>query len=126
MEVTFFHKNLNKNEETAFLAYVEKKLPSIQNLLKKFAADATLLKVTIEKFDKHTAYEVELRLKLPAASIVAKEASHQIARAVDLSKDRLVEQIKKHMDGLRGQRAHRSVRDFVLEPEPIESLSRSI
>lgn len=110
MEVTFLHKHLNKAEESTFVDYVNQKLRTIENLLTKFAEDAALLKVSIKKFDKHDAYEVEFCLTLPTKTIVATEASHQISKAVDLSKDRLIAQIKKHMAALRGTRAHKSIR----------------
>lgn len=111
MEVTFFQKNLNKKEESAFVEYVNQKLPSIEHLLTRFAKDAYLLKVSIEKFDKHDAYEVEFCLVLPIKSLIATEASHQISKAVDLSKDRLIAQIKKHMDGFKRNRSHHSIRN---------------
>ena len=110
MEVTFFQKNLNKKEESSFVEYVNQKLPSIEQLLTKFSQDATLLKVSIEKFDKHDAYQVELCLNMPTKSLVATESSHQISKAVDLSKDRLLAQIKKQLAGLRRDRAHTSIR----------------
>lgn len=110
MEVTFLHKHLNKAEESTFVDYVNQKLRTIENLLTKFAEDAALLKVSIKKFDKHDAYEVEFCLTLPTKTIVATEASHQISKAVDLSKDRLIAQIKKHMDSLRRSRSHKSIR----------------
>ncbi len=116
MEVTHFQKNLSEQEEKEFVNYVEEKLESINNLLTKFAPDAKLLKLNIEKFDKHDAYEVEFCLHLPAKTLIAKEASHLITKAVDLSRDRLLSQIKKHMARLRKDRSHRSIRT----PEPIK------
>lgn len=116
MDVNYFHKHLSKKEEADFLDYVEPKIPAIEVLLTKFADDAKILKVSIEKFDKHDAFQVEFCLNLPAKSLVAKEASHTITKAVDLSKDRLISQIKKHMAQLRKDRSHRSIRDA----EPIK------
>ena len=110
MEITFFHKNLAKKEERTFEEYVGEKKESIQSLLTKFADDAQLLKVSIEKFEKHDAFQVEFCLILPTKSIVATETSHQITKAVDLSRDRLVSQIKKHLAILRKDRSHQSIR----------------
>lgn len=117
MEITFFHKNLTKKEERTFLDYVNTKVPAIENLLTKFADDASILKVSVEKFEKHDAFQVEFCLMLPTKSLVATEASHQLNKAVDLSKDRLVSQIKKHMAHLRKARSHKSIReeDFTLQ-----------
>ena len=113
MELTFFHKNLNKSEEKFFAEYVNGKKEAISNLLTKFAYDARLLKVSVEKFEKHDAYEVEFCLLLPGKSIVAKENGHEINKCVDLAKDKLVARIKKHMASLRerGSRTHKSIKD---------------
>ena len=111
METTFFHKRVTKAEERNFLEYVNKKLPGIEQLLTKFSQDAAVLKVCIQKFDKHDAYEVEFCLTLPTKSLIATEASHHVSKAVDLSRDRLLNQIKKHMATLRKDRAHKSIRD---------------
>lgn len=110
METTFFQKNLSMAEEGQFVDYVNQKTDAIAALLTKFAEDAQIFKASIEKFDKHDAYQVELSLVLPAKTIVATEASHHITKAVDLSKDRLIIQLKKHMAALRKDRAHKSIR----------------
>lgn len=110
MEVTFFQKNLSRKEESAFTDYVAQKIDSIETLLTKFADDAALLKVSIEKYNKHDAYEVEFCLTLPTKSLVGTEASHAITKAVDISKDRLIAQLKKHMAMLRRDRQHKSIR----------------
>jgi len=120
MDVTFFLQNLSKREEETFKDYVDEKLPTIANLLTKFADDAHLLKSTIEKFEKHDAFEVEFCLTLPTKTIVAKEASHSITKAVDLSKDRLISQLKKHMAILRKDRSHRTIRKTELVKEAVE------
>lgn len=117
MKVTFFQKNLSKEEEAAFIEYISQKTESIENLLTKFADDAQLLKASIEKFDKHDAYEVEFYLTLPTKALLAREASHTITKAVDLSKDRLIGQIKKHIARLRRDRAHKSIRKTEVKKE---------
>jgi ribosome-associated translation inhibitor RaiA len=117
METTFFQKNLTNREEKAFLTYVNDKITPINNLLTKFSKDAQFLKISIEKFNKHDAYEVEFSLKLPTKSMVAKETSHTITKAVDLAKDRMISQIKKHTASLR-ERTHKSIRET--EESPVE------
>ncbi|MBT4917463.1 hypothetical protein HN709_03780 [Candidatus Peregrinibacteria bacterium] len=125
MEVTHFFKNLSSTEEKAFVDYVKEKMPSIENLLTKFADDAKILKVSIEKYEKHDAFEVEFSLVLPQKNIIAKEASHQITKAVDLSKDRLLAQIRKHMDHLRHDRSHGSIRTTEKAKTEIEQFIES-
>jgi len=121
MIANFYFKNLSTEEEKFFSEYIEEKMPAIETLLTKFSQDSKIFKAGIEKFDKHDAYEVELSLSLPTKNIIAKETSHDINKAVDLSKDRLVTQIKKHMANLRKDRSQRSIRDVVEEvPTGIE------
>lgn len=109
MEINVFQKNLAKKEEAIFASYLKQKTPAIADLLTKFSKDAVLLKVTVEKFEKHDAFEVEFCLVLPSKSMIAKEASHQITKAIDLTKDRLITQIKKHLGLIRRDRAHKSI-----------------
>ena len=120
MDINYFQKNLEKHEEKSFKKYVQEKLEAIETLLTKFANDAQLLKVSIEKFEKHDAYEVEFCLVLPTKTLMSKEASHTITKAIDLSKDRLISQVKKHIAHLRKDRAHKSIRDSELVEEKIE------
>ncbi len=110
MEITHFHKRLSEKEASQFDDYVAGKIDAIRNLLTHFSEDSVLLKISIEKFEKHDAFEVEFCLTLPSKSIVAKEASHAITKATDLSKDRLISQIKKHIAHLRKDRHHQSIR----------------
>ena|SRR3989338_10870016 len=126
MEVTFFQKNLIQSEESTFVDYVNKKIPAMEALLKRYAKDAKLLKASIEKFDKHDAYEVEFCLALPTKSLVATEASHQITKAVDLAKDRLIAQIKKHLAILRGDRGHKSISKHIVRVERSAMITEEI
>ena len=122
MELIFSQKNLSKKEEESFVNYLDQKKTPIGNLLSKFADDASILKVSIEKFEKHDAFSVEFVLNLPTKSLKSEEASHTIQKAVDLAKDRLVAQIKKHLAMLRRDRSHKSIKDHeeALVPENVE------
>ncbi len=111
MEIKFFYKNLDKKEEQSFAEYVEQKLPAIKNLLTKFSKDSLILKASIEKFEKHDAFSVELSLTLRNKNIHAKEASHHITKAVDDSRDRFVAQLKKTIELMREPRGHKSIRN---------------
>ncbi|PIR55214.1 hypothetical protein COU74_02310 [Candidatus Peregrinibacteria bacterium CG10_big_fil_rev_8_21_14_0_10_36_19] len=119
MEIQFFHKNLSEAEGAFFDEYVNQKTDSITSLLTKFASDAVLLTISAEKFEKHDAFEVEFLLKLPAKTLLSKEASHSINKAVDLSRDRLLSQVKKYMAHLRKDRSHKSLRKTEIEA-PVE------
>ncbi|MBU1151919.1 hypothetical protein KJ632_03790 [Patescibacteria group bacterium] len=119
MEMTFFQKNLDPREEKAFIKHLQEKTPAIEALLTHFSSDAAILKVSIEKFEKHDAYEAEFHLTLPTKSLYSKEASHQLKKSLDLCKDRLLSQIKKHMDHLRKDRKSGSIKEET--PQMVES-----
>lgn len=122
MDTTFFYKNLIAEEEKNFLAYANEKLEAISSLLTTFAKDAQLLKISIEKFNKHDAFEVELCLNLPTKRLIAKEASHAFSKAMDQAKDRMLLQIKKHMAQLRKDRAHSSIRQGIVQAGKVEEV----
>ncbi len=42
---------------------------------------------------------------------MANEESHNITKAVDLSKDRLLIQLKKYLSQLRNERSHSSIKE---------------
>ncbi|MBI4994824.1 HPF/RaiA family ribosome-associated protein [Candidatus Peregrinibacteria bacterium] len=108
METVFFFKNMSQPEEEKLRDYVFTKLPKFEKILNRFPADAVILQVKCQRFDKHSAYEVELVLKLPSETLSACEASHMITKAVDLAKDRLDMQVKKNILSVR--REHRSIK----------------
>lgn len=101
-------------QQELFEDYLPKKIEQIESLLQRFDEDTVELDIRVEKFDKHDAFEVEFVLKIPMRTITAKEASHAITKAVDLSKDRLVSQLKKFQKHVRTDqltaRKHASIR----------------
>lgn len=114
MKVTRTYKNISSHEQEIFDGYIPKKLKQIEALFTNFADDAVLLDCTIEKFEKHDAYEVEMIVKMPMRTIKSKETSHAITKAIDLSKDRTIVQIKKFQSTLKkdqmNTRRHASIR----------------
>lgn len=122
MIINYFFKGLDEKEEELVYDYMPSKLGIIEKTLQHFAEDAAMLSINVERFEKHNAYAVELILKLPKKTIVGKEVSHTLKKAIDYSKDRLLRQIRKHEEGLRKEngyeRAHGSIRKAeVAEPE---------
>ena len=108
METVFFFKNMLPAEEEQLRDYFSKKLPKLERLISHFPSDAILLHVKGEKFEKHSAYDVELTMKLPAETLTARETSHAITKAVDLAKDRIEAQLKKKAS--LENRVHKSLR----------------
>ncbi|MBT3865345.1 hypothetical protein HOE67_00745 [Candidatus Peregrinibacteria bacterium] len=121
MQIQVQYKNLSKSEQALFDEYMKSKIKQIDNLLTNFEEDAVMLDLKIEKFNKHDAFEVEYVLKIPMKTLKSREASHQITKAVDLAKDRLIVQLKKFQKQLKtGQlaaRQHASLRRPKLHEE---------
>lgn len=95
-------------EEQKLREYVSTKLPKFEKLVTRFSEDSVSLQIKAEKFNKHQAYEVEMILKLPSITLIGREASHMITKAVDLSKDRLENELRKFEDRLK--RKHRGIK----------------
>lgn len=108
METVFFFKNMLPTEEQQLREYFSTKLKKFEKIISHFSSDAVILQVKGEKFQKHSAYDVELTMKLPGETITSREASHMITKAVDLAKDRLDMQLKKFIQHLR--RGHRDIK----------------
>jgi len=114
MKVQVQYKNLSKMEQEIFDKYFTSKLKQLESLLTHFQEDSVILDSKIEKFTKHDAYDVEFILKMPMKTIKANEASHNITKAVDLAKDRVLIQLKKFQSQLNKEtkkaRTHASLR----------------
>jgi ribosomal subunit interface protein len=107
MQIQIVAKHVTDKEKYDFNKYLEKKLPRLEKLATHFAHDAAMLLATIEHFEKHDAYKITLKLDVPSTTLVAEESSHSITKAMDDSVDRLVAQLKKHIEKL--QTKHRNI-----------------
>lgn len=103
MEVQIFTKEMSDSEVKKVKEYSASKIPPIESLLKHFAPDAVKLHINAEKLGRRSAYRVEFVLYLPSKTIMGREASHEITKAVDLAKDRIIRQLKKHQELLRSR-----------------------
>lgn len=98
MQVNTFAKHLADFEKELFEEYLSKKLPQFEKFLTHFDPDTVKLNVTAEKFTRKDAYKVEMFMELPKASskpLYASEDSRDLRKAIDFSKDKLIEQVKK-------------------------------
>lgn len=96
-------KNMHHWEEARIKEYAEVKERSLEKLLSHFQRDEVNLEVRSERFDKNNAYEVELIMEIPGKLLIGKEASHTIEKALDLAKDRLLAQLRKHEEQLKNK-----------------------
>lgn len=103
MKIQYSMKNMVGWEEKRVKEYMQDKTASLEKLMTHFQDDTVSLTVRGERYDKNNAYQVELILEIPGKVFVGKEDSHTIEKAIDLSKDRLVHQLKKHEDQLKNR-----------------------
>lgn len=96
MKIQFSFKNTEHWEEQRIKEYAELKIKSIEKLLSHLDDDEANLTIRSERFDKNNAYQVEMSLEIPTRNMIGKEASHTIEKAVDLSKDRLITQLRRY------------------------------
>ena len=95
MNTNFSFKNLTPSEKALVENYFSKdaKLGKIQAIVNCLNADETL-EVRVEKFVKKSAYKVSLILQRPLLLMVS-EDDHTLPEAIDLSRDKLLERLKK-------------------------------
>ncbi|EKD93851.1 MAG: hypothetical protein ACD_28C00039G0003 [uncultured bacterium] len=103
MQVITFTKKLTDLEKELFESYLKTKLGRIEKYCHEFDDDAVKLSITAERFTNKNAYRVDMCMELPKAAhkaLYSTEDSHDLRTAIDSSKEKLVEQIKKAMDKL--------------------------
>ena len=95
MKTNFSFKNLLPKEKTFVEEYFSKsvKLGKIEAIVNRLNADETL-DVRVERFVKKSAYKVSLLLQRPLNLIVS-EDDHTLKEAIDLTKDKMLERLKK-------------------------------
>jgi len=103
MQVNIVTKHLDEQVKKEFTDYLEKKIPRIKKLTTHFAEDAVLMTATLEHFEKHDAYKTNLRLEMPSHTLVAEESSHAITKGLDEATDKLIAQLKDHLDKLQNK-----------------------
>lgn len=124
METSFFFKNMLPAEEDRLKVYISGKLKKLSKMLTRMPADGVLLHVKGEKFEKHSAYKVELVLTKLSETFSSAEDSHLITKAVDFAMDRLIAQLKKSSDQKADRRIHRAItkRKISHSPAPVMQL----
>lgn len=98
MQLAFFYKNLADPEKELVELYFQKKVVRLEKLLSKYDPDGVKLNVTGERFTRKAAYKVEMVMDLPKVGgkpLYSSEDSRDLRKAIDLSVDKLIDQIKK-------------------------------
>jgi ribosome-associated translation inhibitor RaiA len=100
MNLTIQTKNLSAAEKEQFETYLAKKLEGLKRPLEARFPDPDTVKfqVKIEKHDKHTAYDVEMKLTFPHSEpVVTQEVKHTITESLDFATERIERQMLKQL-----------------------------
>lgn len=109
MQVHTFTKKLTDPEKEMFLTYLDKKLPKFEQFLGEFDPDEVKLNVTVEKFPSNDAFKVEMTMEIPKAkhkALHSSEDSRDLLKAIDFSKAKLIDQMKKALEKMHHEHQH--------------------
>jgi len=99
MNISTQFRNLTEPEKEQFEAYFPKKLDSLSRIFSTHFPDedTVQLQVKLQKHDKHTAFDFEMKLTLPRAEpFLAQEVKHTITEVVDLALEKMERQVMRH------------------------------
>ncbi|MBI4143209.1 HPF/RaiA family ribosome-associated protein [Candidatus Uhrbacteria bacterium] len=97
MQIAFSFKKLGEFDQHFCRQYLEQKVDAITRALPRLGPDAEVsLDVRVERFAKKKAFKVSMHLRAGARTWMAEEDDHTLREAIDLSKDKLVLQMRKH------------------------------
>lgn len=95
-------RNLTEPEKEQFETYLEAKLSMLASIVETHYPDEDALQVdvTIEKFDKHTAFALNYVFEFPHGHFNAEETKHTITEAIDFAADKMERQLRDHFEKL--------------------------
>lgn len=93
MQITYFFKNFEDDEKGQLRNYVDTKTQRLEKIQQRIKADDPQLKITAERYEKKSAYNIGLTLTTPTDVYRASEDDHTIQEAIDLALDKLARQI---------------------------------
>ena len=97
MEITYSFKKVGEFDQHFCRQYVEKKADAIARALPKLRPEATTaLQFRAERFAKKKAFKVTLTLRADSNQWTAEEDDHTLQEAIDLAKDKLILQMRRH------------------------------
>ncbi|MBM4177610.1 HPF/RaiA family ribosome-associated protein [Candidatus Gribaldobacteria bacterium] len=97
MQIRFSYHNLEKAKcQPNIEEYAnENKLKALQKLLTKDELKEADLYLRIEYFVRHNSYALTFRFKTVKISLVAKEVSHTLTKAFDITLEKIINQLRK-------------------------------
>ncbi|MFH1099170.1 MAG: HPF/RaiA family ribosome-associated protein [Candidatus Uhrbacteria bacterium] len=96
MEISYSFKKLSEFDQHFCRQYLAQKSEAIVRALPKLKPDAEVrLEFRAERFAKKKAFRVSLALQADANRWIAEEDDHTLREAIDLTRDKLVLQMRK-------------------------------
>ena len=91
--------NLTEPEKAQFEEYLDKKLANLMPILEAHYPDADTVYVdaSVQKHDKHTAFDFRLLMEMPRKRLMTQEVKHSITESLDFATKRMEQQIVKHL-----------------------------
>ena len=96
--------NLTDPEEVQFNDYFERKLGRIKTFVERHFpdVDTVTMNVNMQRHEKHTAFEFDVKLSLPGFNpFVAEAVKHSVTEPMDIVFDKLDQMIHKEFDKRR-------------------------
>lgn len=94
--------NLTEPEKAQFEEYLDKKLATLQPILDAHYpdADSVYIDASVQKHDKHRAFEFRLLMEMPRKRLMSREVKHTITESLDFASQRMETQLVKHFKRL--------------------------
>lgn len=94
--------NLTQPEKEQFEEYLDKKLANLQPILEAHYpdVDSVYVDASVEKHDKHRAFEFRLLMEMPRKRLMSREVKHSITESLDFATQRMESQLVKHIKKL--------------------------
>jgi len=97
VQVTYSFKKVGEFDQHFCRQYMDRKAESVERALPRVRPDAEVaLQFRAERFAKKKAFKVTLTLRVGAHQWMAEEDDHTLQEAIDLAKDKLILQMRKH------------------------------
>lgn len=97
MQIAYSFKKLSEFDQHFCRQYIERKVEAVERAIPHLRPDATIaLQFRAERFAKKKAFKVTLALNAGGSHWMAEEDDHTLQEAIDLAKDKLILQMRKH------------------------------
>lgn len=101
MNIQYHYKHINDVIKPDLEDYIQSKLEDLSKYIADVSEDSVLAEVSIEHFEKHDAYQVDMRITVRSGKEIlfqAQETKHTYTESIDAVRDKLQMQLIRHKD----------------------------